>query len=83
MSDAPKDRAQMLRGEAARCLALAQEAWSPHVRRELMEMASRLTELANGTAAYDFDAMLRTINDDTIAQQPVTQQQQQVQPKKE
>jgi hypothetical protein len=81
MPDGNQDRALALRQEAARCLALAKEAWNPRLRKELTEMAARFHELANSTAAYDFGAVLQSINDDT-ARQPVTQQQQ-IQPKKE
>jgi hypothetical protein len=81
MSDDPRDRAQALRNEAARCLALAKDAWNPNLRKELIEMAARFHELANSTAAHDFGAILQGL-DDTMAGRPVAQQQQQIQPKK-
>jgi len=82
MTDDPRDRAQALRQEAARCLALAKEAWNPTLRKELIEMAARFHELANSTAAHDFGAILHRLNDDATVGRPVAQQQQQIQPKK-
>jgi hypothetical protein len=82
MTDDLRNRAQALRSEAARCLALAKEAWNPTLRTELIEMAARFHELANSTAAHDFGAVLQGLNDETKIGRPVAQQQQQIQPKK-
>jgi hypothetical protein len=76
------DRAQALRLEAARCLEHAKAAASPKIRDELIAMAARFHELANSTAAHDFGVILQGVNDDTMARQPVAQQQQQIQPPK-
>jgi hypothetical protein len=83
MTDDPKIRARALRMEAARCLAQANVAVSPKLGRELIEMAARFNELASSTAAHDFGAILRSFNDDGMADHHVAQQQQQIQPKKE
>jgi hypothetical protein len=78
------DRAADLRREAAKCLELARIAISPIVRQEMIAMASRLHEIANSTPA-DFGVILQAVNDENMDSpaQPVAQQQQQIQPKKE
>jgi hypothetical protein len=49
----------------------------------MIAMAARLHDIANSTSA-DFDVILRAFNDEMMAPQaePVTQQQQQIQPEK-
>ena len=81
------ERAGDLRREAAKCLELARIAISPIVRQEMIAMASRLHESANSAPA-DFGVILQAINDEKNMvsppmAQPVAQQQQQIQPKKE
>jgi hypothetical protein len=77
-------RAEDLRREAARCLTLAQSTSEPRVRGELVRMAARFHELANSTPA-DFDIILQVFNDAEMTRpsEPVAQQQQQIQRKKE
>lgn len=79
------DRAADLRREALKCLELARIAISPIVRQEMVAMAARLNEIANSTSA-DFGVILQAYNDEKMAScpgEPVAQQQQQIQPKKE
>jgi len=78
------EREADLRREARKCLELARIAISPVVRQEMIAMASRLHEIANSTPA-DFDIILRAVNDENMLSpaQPVAQQQQQIQPKKD
>ena len=79
------DRVEALRREAARCLEHAQQSADPKVRQELISMAARFHELAISVQA-DFDAILRTFSDLKMApekSEPISQQQQQIQPKKE
>jgi hypothetical protein len=79
------DRAQALRREAARCLEQAAATADPIKRAELINMAARFHELAE-TLAHDFAAILQAFNDAKMAPpapEPVAQQQQQIQPKKE
>ena len=78
------DRVQVLRLEAARCLAQARLTADPLRRAELINMAARFHELA-GSLASDFDAILQAFNDAKMAppaSAPVVQQQQQIQPEK-
>jgi hypothetical protein len=77
------DRAEALRREAERCRALALQAWNPVVRQELIEMAARFDRLAKTTAMHDFGAIMQAATVDIVGRQPVAQQQQQIQPKKE
>lgn len=78
------DRAADLRREALKCLELARIAISPIVRQEMVAMAARLNEIANSTSA-DFGGILQAYNDEMASGpgEPVAQQQQQIQPKKE
>jgi hypothetical protein len=74
------DRAEELRQEAARCLALALTARDRKTHDELVQMAAQFHELANGADVDDFGAILRTFNDEQMlppASKPVVQQQQQ------
>jgi hypothetical protein len=77
------ERAEQLRREAARCLALAQEAWNATLRQELIDMAARFHELANSTDAdaHDDGGILEVFNE--ASKPAVPQQQQQIQPKKD
>jgi hypothetical protein len=63
------DRSDEFRRVAAQCLAVAQTTADLKVRKELVHMAARLHNLAS-------DGM------SSSAPQPVSQQQQQIQPKK-
>jgi hypothetical protein len=79
------DRAEGLRREAARYLALAKTTIDLRAREELVLMAARLHDLANSVPA-DFGIILQALKDQQTAfsaPQPVAQQQQQIQPKKE
>jgi hypothetical protein len=80
------DRAEDFRQEAARYLALAKITVDLKARKELVIMAARLHNWANSVPA-DFDLVLQALNDQqtasSAAPQPVAQQQQQIQPKKE
>jgi hypothetical protein len=80
------DRDEVLRREAAKCLALARATTDPKTRAELLHMAQRFNDLANRRPA-DFDAIVQIFNDQQMRpvsdrKPPVVQQQQQVQPKK-
>jgi hypothetical protein len=76
------DRAEDFRRKAARYLALAKITIDPKARKELIIMAARLHNLADSVPA-DFGIVLQALNDQqTASPQPVTQQQQQIQPKK-
>jgi hypothetical protein len=74
------DRSDEFRKAAADCVALARATSDPLMRANLLTMAQRWYDLANAPAT-DFDAVLREFNDWQMAK-PVTQQQQQIQPKK-
>jgi len=86
------DRSDEFRKAAADCLALARNTVDPVTRTNLLTMAQKWFKLANGPAT-DFDAILRQFNDQQMTTlpaappgetaQPVMQQQQQVQPKKD
>ena len=77
-----------LRRTAAECLALAQTTSDPNTRAALIIMAQRLHDLAS-PAPIDFEAIVQGFNDQQMApggrnpgRNPVMQQQQQAQPKK-
>jgi hypothetical protein len=84
--EAMSDRSDELRQTAAECLARARATTDAAARASLLIMAQKLYDLANGPA-IDFDAIVREFNDrqmsDAPASQPVMQQQQQVQPRKD
>ena len=82
------DHVGELRRTAAECLALAQTTTDPNTRAALIIIAQRLHDLAS-PAPIDFDAIVQVFNDQQMAQggrnpgrNPVMQQQQQAQPKK-
>jgi len=80
------DRAEDLRTEAARCLALAQTMTDSTARAELIHMADRFLALAD-RQVIDFDGILQIFNDQQLGaasgSKPVVQQQQQIQPSKD
>jgi len=79
------NRPQDLRQRAARCLEQAKTTADPKLRAEMIAMAARFHELANSTVAYDFNAVLHASDGKMAAttSEPVVQQQQQIQPKKD
>jgi hypothetical protein len=79
MMDSPKDRAEALRREALWCLEQARTAKTEQRRNELITLAARFHDLANSTGAYS--GIIPSL-DDASPNQPITQQQQQAQPKK-
>jgi hypothetical protein len=48
----------------------------------LIALAAKFHELANSTSAHDFGAVMESLADRLKGDQPVAQQQQQIQPKK-
>jgi hypothetical protein len=73
------NRADTLREEAARCLALAQTAADPVRRAELVHMAARFSELAE-SPGIDFEGIQQIFNDaqlGTAKPGHIPQQQQQ------
>jgi hypothetical protein len=75
------DRSDEFRKAAADCVALARTTSDPMTRANLLTMAQKWYDLANGSPT-NFEAILREFNDEQMSR-PVTQQQQQVQPKQE
>jgi hypothetical protein len=75
------DRSDEFRKAAADCVALARSTSDPLMRTNLLTMAQRWYDLANGPAT-NFDAIVREFNDHQMSK-PVMQQQQQIQPKEE
>jgi hypothetical protein len=83
------DRTEELRETAAQCMALAQSTTDPAVRAALTIMAQKLCDVANHRSA-DYEVAQREFNDRQMLQrlpvqqpQSTTQQQQQIQSKKE
>ena len=77
------DRSEDLRKEAARCLEAAARSTDPNARGELMRLSQVFLELAKSTPE-DFAPVLEAFTDMMKEpSEPVVQQQQQVQPKKE
>jgi hypothetical protein len=74
------DRFDEFRKAAANCVALARTTSDPKMRASLLTMAQKWYDLANGSP-MNFEAILREFNDEQMSK-PVTQQQQQVQPKR-
>jgi hypothetical protein len=74
------DHSDQFRKAATNCVALARTTTDPVTRINLLTMAQRWYDLANGPG-FDFDAVLREFNDWQMSK-PITQQQQQIQPKK-
>jgi hypothetical protein len=75
------DRSDEFRKAAADCVALARTTIDPMTRASLLIMAQKWYDMANGRAT-NFNAIVREFNDQRMSK-PVTQQQQQVQPKTE
>jgi hypothetical protein len=57
------DRAEDLRREGAKCLALATMETDPKARAKLVHMATVFQDLANSASA-DFGQILRALNDE-------------------
>jgi hypothetical protein len=75
------DRSDEFRKAAADCIALARTTSDPTTRTSLLIMAQKWYDLAKGPAT-DFNALVQEYNDQQMSK-PVTQQQRQVQPKRE
>jgi hypothetical protein len=75
------DRSDEFRKAAADCVALARTTSDPMTRASLLTMAQKWYDLANGSPT-NFEAIVREFNDEQMSR-PVTQQQQQIQPKQE
>jgi predicted nuclease with TOPRIM domain len=80
MTDTPQERADALRREAAWLLEQARTATTQKRRDELTTLATRFDDLAAGVPAHSFGEIMQSIERD-LTGQPVTQQQQQIQPK--
>jgi hypothetical protein len=77
------DRSEDLRREAARCLEAAERCADPNSRAELIRLAEKFLELAKSAQA-DFGPIAETLTKIMKeSSEPVGQQQQQIQPKKE
>jgi hypothetical protein len=78
------DRSDEFRAAASECLRLARTTSDESIRASLLDMAQKWFDLANGSPRQSvFDAAVRTFNEGQMSPEPVTQQQQQIQPKKE
>jgi hypothetical protein len=78
------DRSDEFRKAAADCLQLARATSDPSTRVALLAMAQKWFDLANGPRSQgNFDAAVRTFNDEQMRPRPMVQQQQQIQPKDE
>ena len=79
------DRFDEFRKAAADCLQLARATSDPITRASLIRMAQTWFNLANEPRSQnDLDAAVRVFNEGQMQpRQPVTQQQQQIQPKDE
>jgi hypothetical protein len=77
------DRSDEFRKSAADCVALARATDDHATRVSLLTMAQKWYDLASGPA-IEFDIILREFNNHQMGKpMPVTQQQQQIQPKKD
>jgi hypothetical protein len=82
------DRSDELRATPAQCLALAQSTIDSKTRTALLIMAQKLNHMASSRPT-SFEMAQREFNDrqmlprQPMGPQPVMQQQQQIQPKKE
>jgi hypothetical protein len=78
------DRFDEFRKAAADCLQLARATSDPGTRVSLLAMAQKWFDLSDGSRSQaGFDAALRVFNEGQMHSQPVTQQQQQIQPNDE
>jgi len=78
------DRSEEFRKAASECLYLARTTSDQSTRASLLTMAQKWFELANGPPSQGaFDTAVRAFNDRQLGPQPATQQQQQIQPKKQ
>ena len=77
------DRSENLRKEAARCLESAARCADPNSRAELIRLAERFIDLAKSVPS-DFGIVAQALSSMmTDHGEPVVQQQQQIQPKRE
>jgi hypothetical protein len=77
------DRSDEFRRAARECLQRARAATDEGTRLSLLIMAQRWFDLANGPPSQGvLDTAVRVFNEQQMTPNPVTQQQQQAQPKK-
>jgi hypothetical protein len=78
------DGSDEFRQAASECLRLARTTSDQSTRASLLIMAQKWFDLANGPASRGlFDAAVRVFNEGQMSPRPATQQQQQIQPKRE
>jgi hypothetical protein len=78
------DRSDKYRKSALKCLQRARTASDEGTRMSLLIMAQRWFDLASGLPSQGaLETAVRAFNEREMAREPVTQQQQQVQPKEE
>jgi len=78
------DRFDEFRKAAAECLKLARATSDANTRVSLLAMAQKWFDLSKGSRSQaGLDAALRVFNEGQMHSQPVTQQQQQIQPNEE
>jgi len=78
------DRFDEFRKAAADCLKLARATSDANTRVSLLAMAQKWFDLSEGSRSQaGLDAALRVFNEGQMRSQPVTQQQQQLQPNQE
>jgi hypothetical protein len=78
------DRSDEFRKAAAGCLEMARATSDPNTRVFLLAMAQKWLDLSKGSRSQaGLDAALRVFNEGQMRSQPVTQQQQQIQPNDE
>ena len=78
------DRSDKFRRAASECLRLARTTSDENTRASLLIMAQKWFDLANGSLSQGaLDAAVRAFNDWQLSPQPATQQQQQIQLKKD
>ena len=77
------DRSEDLRREAARCLESDERCANPNSRAELIRLAERFIDLAKSVPS-DFGIVAQALSSMMADHgEPVVQQQQQIQPKRE
>lgn len=78
------DRSDEFRRAAFECLRLARTTFDENTRASLLIMAQKWFDLANGPPSQGvLDAAVRAFNDWQLTPQLATQQQQQIQPKRD
>jgi len=82
MNENSRTRAEALRREAAWCIEQAKTAPTQERREGLITMAAKFHELAESTAAHDFNGFMQLITSEALGQRQTQQQKQQIQPEK-